>query len=262
MTSLDGDAHIEQISVTRSADGVASVSIQRPDRRNALDAVTWVALSEAIAGLRESGGVRCLILTGAGTSFAAGGDLTRFLEEVSDEPGAGRFRNRIRECIDQLLTFPAVTIAKVNGPAIGGGLELMTSCDIAIAASSAKFAMPAAMFGMVMSHVELSRLAEAVGVGNARYIAMTGAPLAASDALRMGLVHEVVSDENLGRRVLEVAMKVSEADPAAVLWTREALRQMVEHRRPASEIVDFEVACLTTDSFRERVAAYLKSRNG
>lgn len=263
MTRRPTDQMVEPVSVSVLGDGIVELTIVRPSKRNALDAATWVALTDALSELRQTYKVRCLILTGAGSTFASGGDLTSFLAEVSEDRGPERFRQRIRSCLDEIAAFPAPTIAKVNGPAIGGGLELMSACDIAIAAESATFAMPAAMFGIVMSRIELVRMASAIGVGNTRYVTMTGNTLDAETALRMGLIHEVVRDAKLRDRVAQVAQTVARADPDAILWLRESLTDMFSSAsQDRTDLAQFELSCLKSSSFRRRVTSFLGAHGG
>jgi enoyl-CoA hydratase/carnithine racemase len=235
---------------------VARITLNRPERRNALDAAAWEELAGAIEGLRDRGGLGCVVLTGAGDAFAAGGDLGTMLAELRSPDGARRFRDRIARCLDGLAELPMPTIAAVNGPAIGGGLELAVACDVRIAAASASFAMPAARFGMVMAAEDFARLAAVVGVDRARYLAISAEQVDAAEAHRIGLVHLLTDDGELEDAVGRMARRLCRMVPEAVAWFRRAATGLT----PAladPELERFEAECLTSEPFHERVEGYL-----
>src|SRR5260221_10336391 len=161
---------VESLLIDRRSDGVATITLNRPNLRNALDAEQWERLTEAIVRLDADQSLRCLMITGAGDTFAAGGDLKSMRAELDSARGPAKFRDRIHHCLDALYRFHTPTIARVNGPAIGGGLELAIACDIRIVSESVRFAMPAARFGMVMAYADFARLAGIVGVDRARFL--------------------------------------------------------------------------------------------
>lgn len=247
----------DPLIVDVDADGIARIVLNRPAQRNALDAEQWQRLGDALDRLAADGSVRCLIVTGRNRAFASGGDLGTLLNEIDQKDGAARFRERLHRAFEGLYKFPAPTIAQVNGPAIGGGLELAIACDLRIAVSNAKFGMPAARFGMVMARAEFARLASIVGIDRARLLAITARIVEAQEALQLGLVHRLAEPEELEGETVSTARELCEMDPAAVSWFRQAALHM-ERGSDLSPLADFEEECLVRPEFRSRVEAFLK----
>lgn len=237
--------------------GVAWITFNRPAQRNALDSEQWERLSAALAELAKSRDVRCLVITGAENAFAAGGDLKRLIAELDMPDGAGAFRRRIHRCFDALYSFPWPTIARINGPAIGGGLELAIACDIRIAVRSAKWGMPAARFGMVMAMSDFRRLASIVGIDRARFLAITADVIGSEEAYRIGLAHELVMPDELDAAVDRWTSRILAMEPEAVAWFRQAALRLQDHGDPAS-LIPFEEACLKSPEFRRRVEEFMR----
>ncbi len=237
-------------------EGVATVAFNRPDQRNALDAEQWERLAAALQDIAADSTVRCLVLTGSGKAFASGGDLKRLLTEIDQPGGPRRFRERIHACFDALYHFPVPTVAKINGSAIGGGLELSVACDIRIASREAQFGMPAARFGMVMSYADLSRLAAVIGTDRARYLVLTGQVITAEEAYRIGLVHVVTEPGDLDEATSQTVRRLTGAESGAVRWFRRAIERIMANADPA-DLLGYEEECLTTPEFRRRVAEFI-----
>lgn len=228
-----------------------TITLDAPARRNALDGEMWDALARAVeraAGDRP----RFLELTGSGTAFCAGGDLKAMKREFSEANGPELFRRRMERCLGALYEFPAPTVARVQGAAVGGGLELALACDIRIVARSATFRMPAVRFGMVMAVPELRRLVSAVGAGWARVIVSTGMRVDADTAGRIGLAHHVVADVDLDETTRRVTSSLASMDPASVQWSLSAIARIAAGR-PDEIARDFEVDCLRRPEFWKRI---------
>jgi enoyl-CoA hydratase/carnithine racemase len=244
-------------AIAVSIDGaVARVTLNRPERRNALDATMWEQLGESVEALRDRADLRCLVLTGAGGCFAAGGDLTSMLAELEDPEGPSRFRDRVERCTEGLATFPAPTVAMVNGPAVGGGLELAAACDVRVAAPTATFVMPAARFAIVMAASDFARLASIVGIDQARYLTITAQEVDAAEARRIGLVHILAGEGELEAATDRVTRRLMAMDAEAVAWFRRAARSLAaRHDDPG--LARHEVECLVGSEFQRRVDAFL-----
>lgn len=239
-------------------DGIWQLTMNRPEKRNALDAAQWDALTMAVRALAENPEVACLILTGAGSAFASGGDIAAFTREVGAPDGPRLFRERIQHCLDALDHFPAPTMARVNGAAIGGGVELALACDVRIAADVARFAIPAVRFGMVMAFPDFRRLIAAVGPHRARFLAMTGASIEAEEAQRIGLAHVTVPIGRLDEETMRVARWLTHAERSASLWFRKATDLVESGMEPPEGFRRYEEECLAGNEFRRRVEAYLR----
>ena len=162
--------------------GYGVVTIDRPERRNAVDLETLVALREAIDSARERE-VRALVLTGAGGTFCAGADLTGV--------GVDGFAESLRRVLTGLTDLPAVTIAAVDGAALGAGAQLAAACDLRVATAAARFGVPAARLGIMVDRWTVQRLVALVGGGTARAMLLAAVTYTGDDAHRLGFVQRI-----------------------------------------------------------------------
>ena len=177
-----------------TVDGVAVVLLNRPEKRNAFDAQTIAALTEAFETLAGAEGVRIVFLRGAGGAFSAGADLD-WMREAAEWDEA---RNRddayeLARMLKALADLPQLTVALVDGPAFGGGAGLVAACDLAVATETARFAFSEVRLGLTPATISPYVVA-AVGARNAKVLFATGRIFGAHDALRFGLVQEIVPD--------------------------------------------------------------------
>jgi enoyl-CoA hydratase len=195
-------------------DGVAIVTLERPEKRNALSIDLRIELGDAFEGLGSDDSVGCVMLTGAGSAFCAGMDVTQFggpLEHRRNlvETSTGAFR-AVGRC-------PKPVLAAVNGPALAGGFALALLCDIRVAASSATFGYPELPIGIPPSYAAVRAT---ISPAAARELCLTGRVIDAHEALALGVVSEVLPDGQLGARALELAHRISEMPRAAQLETK------------------------------------------
>jgi enoyl-CoA hydratase/carnithine racemase len=170
------------LQLSGPVDGVATITLDRPDKRNALSIGLRDAVSDALDAMADDEAVRCVVVTGSGGVFSAGFDLGEFTSADPDVLWASsdRFHHAV-------LRFPVPTIAMVNGPALAGGFDLALLCDLRVAAPSARFAHPEQRFGDVV----YSLLHDLVGGGVARDLCFTGRAVDAEEALRLGIVSRI-----------------------------------------------------------------------
>ena len=203
---------------------VACVTLNRPDKRNAIDDATRDALAAAFSGFDEDAGVRVVIFTGAGTAFCAGVDLAT-PGNVSAQSAAAATpivsRPRLSAPLD---AFSKPVIAALNGVAVGGGLELALACDIRIAATGARFGLPEVKLGSVPGSGGTQRLAGAVGRSFAAQMLFTGEMITAEQALAAGLVSEVHAAEVLMERAWTLARTIAGNAPLSLVAIKKALR--------------------------------------
>jgi enoyl-CoA hydratase/carnithine racemase len=183
-------------------DGVATLTLNRADKLNALNMDVFAVLRTHLNAIAGDESVRCVVLTGAGRSFSAGHDLTA----LTDGPYDPTFE---AETVDALEQLPVPVIAAIRGHCLTGGLELALGCDLLVASVSATFADTHGKWGLVPVWGLSVRLPERVGVGNAKMMMFTSQRLTAVEALAIGLVDRVVSDEELDRAVTATAAQVS-----------------------------------------------------
>jgi enoyl-CoA hydratase len=177
------------------AERIATITVNRPDKLNALSAHVMGELGEAIDAARENPDVGGVILTGAGRAFVAGGDIAEV--EQSDAVAAKRRSERGQGVFRRFETSHKPTIAAVNGIAFGGGCELAMACHIRIASNGARFGQPEAKLGVMPGYGGTQRLPRLVGKGRGLQMLLTGEIIDAAEAYRIGLVNLVVADDRL-----------------------------------------------------------------
>jgi methylglutaconyl-CoA hydratase len=214
--------------VTISRDGpVARVTLDRPQLHNAFDEALILGLTAAFQSLGEDPGVRAVVLTGAGKSFSAGADLNWMKRAAGYDEERNREDARALEFMLRTLDeCPKPVIAMVQGAAIGGGVGLVTACDIAIAAEGAQFATSEVRLG-ILPAVIAPFVVRAIGPREARRWFLTAERFTAAEARRIGLVHEVVAADQLEARTATMAAELLKGGPEA-LASAKRLVQLVE----------------------------------
>lgn len=242
-------------------------TLDRPERRNALSVEMCHQLR---TGLAERRSLRAVVLTGAGSAFCAGADLGNRLHSVSgDTPNPGgedEFRPAFEAMLDAVVDHPAPVIAAVNGPALGGGTQLVVACDLRVAAPDAAFGIPAAQLGVMLSPENIQRLALLVGQAHARDLLLTGRRVGVGEALRMGLVHRLVDDALAGG--LALAEEIAVLAPLTVAGHKAVLNALARHMgytRGEDDAVigplDALVArAFASDDLKEGLAAFSEKR--
>jgi enoyl-CoA hydratase/carnithine racemase len=178
---------------TETTDGVLTVTLARPERRNAIDGELAAALRETFEAAADDASVRALILTGEGRAFSAGGDLSRF-ERDWDPREFRHDSHRLTQLISLVERLEKPTVAAINGVATGAGTQLALACDVRLMATGARFVYREGRLGIIPSHGGVTRLVKLIGLARARDVLLGGEEVSSSEALRLGLVTEVVDD--------------------------------------------------------------------
>ena len=200
----------------RPAEGVAVLTLDRPERANALSIALRDAVADTLDALAADESVRCVVLTGAGATFSAGFDLGEFTAAAEDPELSRRLWASSDRYHATVLTFPLPLVAAVNGPAIAGGMDLAVLCDVRIGAHTARFAHPERTFGPVV----YAPLHELVGGATARDLCLTGREIDAEEAHRLGLLQAVVPADRVVAEALAVAERTAEAPRALLADTK------------------------------------------
>lgn len=212
---------------------LATVTLMRPERQNRLTPGMLVQLELCARELDADGGVRVVVLTGCGEqAFCAGADIGAWAEL---EP-LDRWRDRAHQghlVLDQWARLRQPVICALNGNAFGGGLELALAADIRLAAESAQFALPEAAQGGCPAWSGTQRLVQLIGASRAKYLALTGARFSAGEALRAGLVHEVLPAAALQRRAHELALRMAATAPLPLQLTKQLVNAAAGEGAPA-----------------------------
>ena len=239
------------------ADGIAVVTLNRPEVRNAIDLATVDDLHWALDLLASYGRTRVLILTGAGPAFASGADI----RELRKRRAPDALRGINAGLFEQVERFPAPTIAAVNGHALGGGCELALACDLRIAAQSARFGQPEVGLGVIPAAGAAYRLPRLVGLGRARELIYTGRIIDADEAFRIGLVNRVVPDGSLLDEARAVAAAIARKSPLALRVAKRVLAAAAHGAASGRAAEDLGQAILFESSDRdEGMSAFLERR--
>jgi len=247
--------------VAREADGIAILTINRPEARNALDADTLDAIGEAFVQAESDPQVRRAILLGAGDrAFAAGADIKAMAD--ADPSGADLLVGHAQRLADRLESSRLPVIAAVHGFALGGGLELALACDFIFAARGAKLGFPEVGLGVIPGMGGTQRLARRIGVPRARELIYRGALVDADEAARLGFVNEVTAPDALLPRARAVAAEIAANAPLAVQSAKRLMRMgMAEGFNDHVHHVFLQFLQLArTQDFREGMASFLEKR--
>jgi len=207
------------VLLEKPAAHVALIRMNRPEALNALNMATRIEMVEHFRTLHADDDVRCIVITGNEKAFVAGADL----KEMSDKHTAEMTMNGTRDMWRIVAGCRHPVIAAVNGFALGGGCELAMHADIIIAGESAKFGQPEVKVGIMAGGGGTQRLVRAVGKFKAMKMLLTGEPIRANEALEMGLASEVVADDQVLSRALELADKIAALPPLAIRQTKEVV---------------------------------------
>lgn len=209
-----------------TAGGVATVTLNRPGRHNAFDDALIRELHDTLGELAGDAAVRAVVMAGAGKSFCAGADL-QWMERAAgyDEMQNVADAEALAGLLDALFRFPKPTVARVNGAALGGGAGLVSCCDIAIAAADAKFGFSEVRLGLIPATIS-PHVVRAIGGRAAGKYFLSGEVFDAAEALRIGLVHQVTTAENLHGAVQAQCEQLLHGGPRAQRECKKLLRQL------------------------------------
>ena len=243
------------------ADGIATLTINRPDKLNALNRATIAELHDALKTLDEDSSVRAIILTGSGEkSFVAGADISEFAN-FSVEEGAHLAADGQEQLFDFAQNLGTPLIAAVNGFALGGGLELAMACHFRVASDNAKMGLPETSLGVIPGYGGTQRLPQLIGRGKAMELIMTAGMLSAEEAKSWGLVNHVVPQADLLPLCKEIAGKIMRNSPAAI---RQAIKAVNANFTDGMNGYQTEIKafgkCFGTDDFKEGTTAFLEKR--
>jgi len=246
------------------ADGVARLTLSNPARRNALDHEVLDAFAATLPGLERGIEVRCVVVTGEGSVFSAGYDISGIPEETFAEQAESLVAHPFHAAMEALSSHPAPVVAAINGHCLGGGLELAVRCDLRVCAASASLGMPPAKLGLIYGHTGLREFIEAIGVARTKELFLLGSTLTAERAERIGLVNEVVPDERLPEAALALAEEIAANAPLAARGNKRAINMLASFPRltpeQEEELVELRRSCFSSEDFREGIRAFEEKR--
>ncbi len=245
----------------RKNDGIGWITINRPEKLNAMNVETIEELGAAFRAFGDDAEVKAVILTGAGEkAFVAGADISEFVKLDSEK---GRtYARRGQELTQTIENFPKPVIAAINGYALGGGTEFALACHIRLASESAKLGQPEVKLGIIPGYGGTQRLSRLVGKGKALEIILSGRIIEAGEAREMGLVNKVVPAPELLSAAEAMAKEMIGNAPLALANSIEAINQGLD--RTLAEGLELEAEifgrCCATEDFREGAKAFIEKR--
>jgi enoyl-CoA hydratase/carnithine racemase len=240
---------------------VGVVTFNRPEARNALTWAMYDALVAACDAAESAGGVRVLIIRGAGGAFAAGTDIAQFREFVDGDAGVS-YEQRLDAVIDRLERVSLPTIAQVDGAAVGGGCAIAMACDFRICSDRARFGVPVSRtLGNCLSIANTARMVDLLGVAVTKDLMLSGRLVDATEAHQRGLATAVWPVSALDDETRKFANELSTRARSTIKATKAMLHRLRGHRRPPAESADDILReCYGSADFKEGIAAFLDGR--
>ncbi len=242
----------------------ATITFNRPAQRNAISFSMWSALVDVLNELDADREIRAVVITGAGTeAFSAGADIQDFESYRSDSEKGRSYNDAVNRVLANLPRMKTPTISMIRGFAVGGGCELAVATDLRIAAEGSRFGIPVARLGITVGHLELKGLVDLVGKGNAMYILLSGRLLNAEEALRIGLVNQVVPEKELEAYTYRLAEDIAGLAPLSHAVNKQTMNQVLAKSSLADltpEEADLPLGQFDTRDYQEGYRAFLEKR--
>jgi enoyl-CoA hydratase/carnithine racemase len=244
------------VLVERSG-GIATVTLHRPERLNALNRAMWTRLASLFHELDRDDQVRCIVVRGAGQAFAAGADIAEFAHERHTIEQAREYGAVEHRAVMAVADCRHPTVALIRGPCVGGGLEIAVACDIRIAAESSRFGVPINRLGLTMQYPELDFFIRAIGRAAALEMLLEGAVVDAERALALGLVNRVVPDDRVEREAYASAERIAQGAPLVNRWHKRFVRRLDRGGPLTPEELDEAFDAFATEDYRIGYQAFL-----
>ena len=240
---------------------VATLTLNRPEKLNALNEALLLELREVVLELDHAREIRCAILTGAGDkAFAAGADIANFARERANSAQARQYAAGFGGGMKALAECRHPVVALIKGACVGGGLLIASQADIRICGESARFGVPVKNLGLVEAYDELQAMLRVVSRSVALEILLEGRIWGAGEAYEKGLVNRVIPDDKVEAEAYATAQRIAEGAPLAARWHKKFINRLGDPK-PLGEAEFLEsYACFDTEDFKEGVAAFLAKR--
>jgi enoyl-CoA hydratase/carnithine racemase len=246
------------------AEAVVRLRISNPERRNALDHEILDAIAETVPRLDRGIETRCLLITGAPPVFSAGYDIATIPSETFERDAEALVAHPFHAATEALAHHPWPTVAAINGHCIGGGLELAITCDLRIAAAGARLGMPPVKLGLVYSHTGLRKFLDTIGLARTKELFLTGRNFDAARGGEIGLVHEVVPDQQLEEASVALAAEIAANAPLSMRGNKSAIDLLtaspVISEQQEAGLIALRESCFASEDFREGIEAFAEKR--
>jgi enoyl-CoA hydratase len=245
--------------LVETRDGIATVTFNRPEIRNALTRETLGDLESALARIADDSAAGVVVFAGAGEkAFVSGADV----RDLQTRTALDAVERRLSRLFETVEAFPKATVAAIQGYCLGGGLEFALACDIRIGAADAKLGFPETGIGIIPSAGGTQRAPRIAGFGAARYLVLTGDVVPADEAVRLGLLHRIAAPGRLADEAREIARKILARGPLATRLAKESIRMAAETPLSAGLRAEslFQAVCFQSEDKREGTTAFLEKR--
>ena len=251
-----------QIILVRDAT-VATVTLDNPQKLNALTVAMWQALARVMRALSADDGLRCIVLRGAGNqAFAAGADIAEFASvRNTREQGVVYHREHVYGALQAVAECRHPVVAMIHGPCVGGGLELACQCDLRIAGESGRFGVPINRLGFSIAYDELAAVLPVVGRAAALEILIEGQVWDAGVAFAKGLLTRVAPDEHLADETRATVERICAGAPLVARWHKQFIRCLTPHAAPlTAQEIDDSFAYFESEDFRIGYTAFMQKK--
>ncbi len=237
---------------------VVTVTLNKPEKMNALDLAMWRELAQTFQGLSADDSLRCIVLRGAGEkAFSAGADIEEFERERNSVEKSRAYSKVTQAALAAIAECRHPTLAQIHGACVGGGLEMATMCDMRICGESSRFGVPINRLGLVVSYEELGGLVALAGKAGTLEILLEGRVFSAEEALRKGLVNRFVADADVAAEVGAAARRIAQGAPLVARWHKKFINRMLQSAPLTAEERDEAHLCFATEDFRIGWKAFL-----
>jgi enoyl-CoA hydratase len=241
-------------------DSTALITFNRPQVLNAMNTETVTELGQAVAALEKAEQVKAIVLTGAGRAFIAGADIAEMSGKTPEQ--ARQYSELGHRVMSSLQELNKPVIAAVNGYALGGGVEVLLSCDITIASDQAKFGLPETILGVIPGWGATQRVARLIGTTRAKELIFTGQIIDARTAYEFGLINRIVPHDQLMQTVMDMAEKISAQGPCALARAKQVINQGIEKSLGDGCKLEIEAFynLFATEDQKEGMQAFIEKR--
>lgn len=247
----------DPILVERAGE-IATVVLNRPEKRNALNLAAWRRLGEAFVALSADDGLRCVIIRGAGKeAFAAGADISGFETERSNLAQVKHYSEALDASLTAIAECRHPTVAMIRGFCLGGGFELATCCDLRVASETTRLGIPVKRMGLYLGYDMMESLIAVAGRPTALEIVLEGRVYDAREAYEKGLVNRVVADAELEREAYATAERIAEGAPLSARWHKRAARRLADHTPLTAAEIEGAHAYAESEDYKAAYRAFL-----
>lgn len=240
---------------------VVTLTINRPEKLNAMTKPLWQDLGDAFTKLSKDDSVRCIIIRGAGEkSFSPGNDISEFETERSNKKQAIAYGKIMHQTVDAIQNCRHPIVAQIHGICVGGGMEIASLADIRICGESSRFGAPINKLGLVMAYSEMAPIAKLLGTSKALEILLEGRIFDAQEALQIGLVSRVVPDSEVAQASVEAAQRIAAGAPLVARWHKKFAQRLGNPAPLTDKERDECFDCFDTEDFQIGYQAFLAKK--